>query len=100
MIDALNPGLRVTSNREFFVMKPEEACELLEAIANISGTKDKLKRIHIPVAQKQTVRRPPVNFAKCGIPVGAKLVYTEDPTVVAIVVGERKVQYPHQTVDL
>ena len=100
MIDDLNPDLRVTSNREFFVMKPEEAYELLEAIATISGTKDKLKRIHIPVALKQTVRRPPVNFAKCGIPVGAQLIYTEDPTVVAIVVGERKVQYQNEITSL
>ena len=100
MIDALNPDLRVTSNREFFVMKPEEAYELLEAIANISGTKDKLKRIHVPVAQKQTVRRPPINFSKCGIPVGAQLVYTDDPTVVAIVVSERKVQYQNEITSL
>lgn len=38
MIDNLNPDLRVTSNREFFVMTPQEAFELLEAIATISGT--------------------------------------------------------------
>lgn len=100
MIDDLNPDLRVTSNREFFVMKPEEAYELLEAIATISGTKDKLKRIHIPVALKQTVRRPPINFAKCGIPIGAQLIYTEDPSVVAIVVSERKVQYQNEITSL
>ena len=45
MIDNLNPDLRVTSNREFFVMSPKEAYELLEAIATISGTKDKLKKV-------------------------------------------------------
>ena len=34
-----------------------------------------------------------MNFEKCGIPVGAELVFMEDPTVVATVVNERKVQY-------
>lgn len=93
MIDNLNPDLRVTSNREFFVMTPEDAYELLEAIATISGTKDKLKKVKITPAKKQVVRRPPVNFSKCGIPVGAELVFIEDPTVVAKVVGDRKVEY-------
>ena len=93
MIDNLNPDLRVTSNREFFVMSPEDAYELLESIATISGTKDKLKKVKIVEAKKQKVRRPAVNFKKCGIPVGAELVFVEDPTVVAIVVSDRKVQY-------
>ena len=34
-----------------------------------------------------------MNFAKCGIPVGAELVYIEDPNVVCTVLNERKVQY-------
>ena len=71
MIDNLNPDLRVSSNREFFVMSPQEAYELLEAIAVISGTKDKLKKVKVAPAKKQVVRRPPVNFVKCGIPMGA-----------------------------
>ncbi len=44
-------------------------------------------------SKKQSVRRPPVNFAKCGIPVGAELVLVDDPSVVAVVVSERKDQY-------
>ena len=93
MIDNLNPDLRVSSNREFFVMSPQEAYELLEAIATISGTKEKLKTVKVVEAKKQKIRRPPVNFAKCGIPVGGELVFIDDPNVVAIVVNERKVQY-------
>lgn len=100
MIDNLNPDLRVSSNREFFVMSPQEAYDLLEAIATISGTKDKLKKAHVSESKKQKVRRPPVNFAKCGIPVGAELVYIEDPSVVAIVVSERKVQYNNEITSL
>ena len=93
MIDNLNPDLRVTSNREFFVMSPQEAYELLESIAIISGTKDKLKKVKVVEAKKQKVRKPPVNFVKCGIPMGAELIFIENPTVVAKVVGERKVEY-------
>ncbi len=93
MIDNLNPDLRVSSNREFFVMSPQEAYDLLEAIATISGTKDKLKAVKIVNEKKQIIRRPPVNFAKCGIPMGAELVYIEDTSLVVKVVSERKVEY-------
>lgn len=93
MIDNLNPDLRVSSNREFFIMTPDEAYELLEAIATISGTKSKLKKVKASPAKKQVVRRPPVNFSKCGIPIGAELVFTEDPSIIVKVVGERKVEY-------
>ena len=93
MIDNLNPDLRVTSNREFFVMTPQEAYELLENIATISGTKDKLKKVKIIEKKKQKVHRPPVNFSKCGIPVGAELAFVEDPTVIVKVAGDRKVEY-------
>ena len=100
MIDKLNPDLRVTKSREFFLMSPQEAYELLEAIAVISGTKDKLKKIHVPEGEKQKVRRPPVNFTKCGIPIGAELVFVEDPTVIVTVVDERKVSYKNEITSL
>ena len=100
MIDNLNPDLRVSSNREFFVMSPQDAYDLLEAIATISGTKDKLKKVKLADAKKQKVRRPPVNFAKCNIPVGAELVFIDDPSVVVTVVNERKVQYKNEITSL
>ena len=100
MIDNLNPDLRVSSNREFFVLSPQEAFELLEAIATISGTKDKLKKVKVPDAKKQKVRRPPVNFAKCNIPIGAELAFIEDPSIVVTVVSERKVQYNNEITSL
>lgn len=43
LIQTLNPQLRLTSNREFFIMKPEEAYEILRCMAVIHGTTDKLK---------------------------------------------------------
>lgn len=100
MIDNLNPDLRVSKNREFFVISPEEAYELLESIATISGTIGKLKRTKVCETKKQRIKKPPVNFAKCGIPVGAELVFVEDPSVVAIVVSDRKVQYKEEITSL
>lgn len=100
MIDNLNPDLRVTANKEFFVMTPQEAYELLEAIATISGTKDKLKRVKIVEVKKQAVKKPPINFKKCGIPMGAELVFTEDPTVKVTVVSDRKVQWNEEETSL
>lgn len=100
MIDNLNPDLRITKNREFFVLSPEDAYELLESIATISGTNEKLKRKKVAPIKAKKTKRPPVNFAKCNIPVGAELVFVEDSSVVAIVVDERKVQYNDEITSL
>lgn len=100
MIDNLNPDLRVTKNKEFFVMTKEEAYELLEAIAIISGTKDKLRRKSVPKISVQHVKKPAINFSKCGIPIGAELVFTEDDSVKVIVVSDRKVQWNDEETSL
>lgn len=95
MIDNLNPELRVSKNREFFIMSAEDAYDLLEAIATISGSKDKLKKTKKEdghIAQHKT-KKPAVNFAKCNIPIGAELVFIDDPNVKVIVVSEHKVQH-------
>ena len=98
MIDQLNDDLRVTKNREFFLMTPDEAYKLLEAIATISGTKDKLHppKVKADPNTSQQVRKPPIDFEKCGIPVGAELVFTENPSVKVTVVSNRKVQYNNE----
>lgn len=102
MIDNLNPDLRVSKNREFFVMTSQEAYELLEAIATISGTTEKLKRKgkNVPKIPAQHIKKPPINFKKCGIPMGAELVFTEDPTVKVTVVSDRKVQWNEEETSL
>lgn len=81
-------------------MSPEDAYELLESIAVISGTGDKLKKVKVDKAKKQIVRKPPVNFSKCGIPIGAKLVFVDDPSVVVEVVSDRKVLYKDEITSL
>ena len=117
LIDTLNPKLRLAKNREFFAMSAEKAYRLLEAIAIISGSADKLKR----VAQRQgettagsskrqthgsgssgRKQRPTINFQKCGIPVGAELVFIDDDSVrVTVVDAEKnKVEYNGETTSL
>lgn len=44
LIAKLNPGLRITPNREFFEMLPWDAYDMLFAIAQMHGRTDKLKR--------------------------------------------------------
>ena len=99
LIDKLNPDLRVSKNKEFFIMSPEDAYELLEAIAAISGPTSKLKR-EKETPTKQTIRKPPVNFAKCGIPVGAELVFIKDESIRVTVYNERKVLYKDEITSL
>lgn len=80
LIDTLNPKLRLAKNREFFAMSAEKAYQLLEAIAIISGSADKLKRV-VPMQGEGTVsstrkqphcqgssgrKRPAINFKKYG----------------------------------
>lgn len=117
LIDTLNPKLRLAKNREFFAMSAEKAYRLLEAIAIISGSADKLKRvapmqgetvsdnsIKQPHCSGSSVRkkRPAINFQKCGIPVGAELVFIDDDSVRATVVDaeKNKVEYNGETTSL
>ena len=97
LIDNLNPDLRISKNREFYVMTPEQAYQLLEAIAIISGSTTKLskaKQLHI------NMKRPPIDFIKCGIPKGAELIYTEDSNIKVIVVNNHKVKYQEELTSL
>lgn len=101
LIDNLNPDLRVSKNREFFIMSPRDAYDLLEAIAMISGSQDKLRMtMTAEVSAEQKTRKPAVNFQECEIPVGAELVFIDDPNVRVIVVSDRKVQYNNEITSL
>lgn len=102
LIDKLNPDLRVSKNREFFVMSPEDAYELLEAIAMISGSQDKLQKAKSTstTTEEAKTKKPAVNFQKCNIPIGAELVFIDDPEVKVTVVSERKVQYNDEITSL
>ena len=60
IIDKLNPKLRHNRDREFYDMSPEDAYKLLEEIATISGTTNRLKKYSI---HNMNDRRP---YAKSG----------------------------------
>ncbi len=83
-------------------MSAEDAYDLLEAIAIISGSQNKLKKRKIICDQSdaQKTRKPSVDFSKCEIPMGSELVYIDDPNVKVVVVTERKVLYNDELTSL
>ena len=117
LIDKLNPELRAIDEfdgkprvKEFYEMSKEAAYELLECIAKISGTMDRLKKVkpegheildeQIAAEIKEAARRGPFNFSACEIPVGAELVYLDDPNVKAKVLDDRHIEYQGETTSL
>ncbi len=100
LIDNLNPDLRVSKNREFFIMTPEDAYELLEAIAIISGSQDKLKLANPTIKKETNTKRPPINFFACGLKKGDELICVEDPNIKVIVDSEHKVLYNNELTSL
>jgi len=95
LIDSLDPSLRHAKNREFYEMSPKKAYEILSAIAQINGDEDLLVLnqdaapagiCHTDNTKKRSSR---LTFAMLGIPVGAELVYKDDPTVVVKVADNK-----------
>lgn len=110
LIDKLNPELRSIDNfdgkerrREFYAMSPDEAYSLLECIAKISGTEDRLKKMAPEgheILDEETAKevakeakRGPFRFSAVDIPVGAQIEYVNDSSVVATVVDDRHISY-------
>lgn len=93
-----------TRTKEFYAMAPEDAYALLESIATISGTKDKLKRftpegheitdeqVAAEVRAEVEERRTPFSFQKCGIEAGSKIVLDGHEDVIAIVKDDRQIE--------
>lgn len=117
LIDRINPDLRSTETfdgkeriREFYIMSAEDAYSLLECIAKISGTTDRLKRLKpegheiedeqlANEIQKES-HRGPILLTKIGIPVGAELEYLNDKNIKVRVVDDRHVEYDGETTSL
>lgn len=110
LIDKLNPELRSIDNfdgkerkREFYAMSPDEAYSLLECIAKISGTEDRLKKMAPEgheILDEETAKevakeskRGPFRFSKYDIPVGAVIKYINNPAIEATVVDDRHISY-------
>lgn len=117
LIDKLNPDLRTIESfdgnarvKEFYAMSAEDAYSLLECIATLSGTTDRLKKMKPEwhevederMAQeiKETARRGPFRFGECGIPTGSELAYVDDPSVKVKVLDDRHIQNGSETTSL
>ena len=114
LIDKLNPDLRTIENfdgkervKEFYAMSAEDAYGLLECIAKISGTLDRLQRLtpegheildeQIAKEVRETVRRGPFRFSACNIPIGSQIEFIEDSSIKATVVDDRRIEYNGET---
>ena len=114
LLDKLNPDLRTIENfdgkervKEFYAMSAEDAYDLLECIAKISGTLDRLQRLtpegheildeQIANEVRETVRRGPFRFSACNIPIGSQIEFIEDSSVKATVVDDRRIEYNGET---
>lgn len=114
LIDKLNPDLRTIENfdgkervKEFYAMSAEDAYGLLECIAKISGTLNRLQRLtpegheildeQIANEVRETVRRGPFRFSACNIPIGSQIEFIEDSSIKATVVDDRRIEYNGET---
>ena len=106
IIDTLNPNLRTIETidgkqrvREFYAMSAEDAYSILESIAKISNTTNRLKLIELSSDDKkdeeeaETVRRSCFRFSECNIPIGAEICFINDKTKIATVVDDRHIEF-------
>ena len=116
LLDTLNPDLRTIEtfngqkrSREFFEMSAEDAYSILEAIARISGTENRLHRVtptgeqleeEREAEQTRSARRAPFRFSMVGLKPGDKVAFARDPSKQAMVVDDRRVEYEGVTTSL
>lgn len=117
LIDALDPDLRTIETfdgkervKEFYAMSAEKAYGLLECIAKISGTLDRLRRMQpegheildeqIAEEVKEAAKRGPFRFSMCNIQPGERIVYIEDETITPIVIDDRRIEWNGETTSL
>ena len=119
VIEKLNPSLRTVERtdgkvrkREFFAMSPEDAYGLLEAMAEIHGTTDRLLLIEPTAAEKaqeleaEEIREiaKPFRFPMCNIQPGEQLEFwksaVEGSGIYVTVVDDRRIQYNGEVMSL
>ena len=112
IIDKLNPNLRSIDDfkgqkrvREFYAMAPEDAYAILEAIAEINGQTDKLKRVTMTAEEKAAEetaeevdaahmeRLSPFAFSKCQIIPGEEVEWYADSNMKFKVIDDKNVEY-------
>ena len=117
LIDSLNPDLRSvetfngkTRTKEFFAMSPEEAYAILEAIAKISGTTERLHRVtptgdelkdeETAAEIKSEARRGPFRFSMIGLAPGMEICFCNDNGITAEVVDDRSIRFRNEVMSL
>jgi len=112
IIDRINPDLRSIDDfngqkrvREFYAMTPEDAYGILEAIAEINGFTERLKKYQMTesevkdeaLAQEYDIenseRASNFSFSACNIEVGESIEYYENPDITAVVLDDRTVEF-------
>ncbi len=112
IIDQLNPNLRAIDEfdgkprvREFYEMSAEEAYALLENIAAISGTKERLHKyspkgheikdeeMAEAIRTERLERKSPFSFVKCHIDKGEELEFYKRPDIKAYVNDDRTIKF-------
>ena len=119
IIDRINPELRSIENfngqkrvREFYAMTPEDAYGILEAMAEIHGYGELLKKYEMTESEAQderlaqeydnenTERASNFSFSACRISVGEQIEYYENPDIKATVIDDRNVEFEGQSYSL
>lgn len=112
ILDKLNPSLRAIQQyngrmrkREFFAISAEDAYAVFEAMAEIHGCPERLKRwkttkeelIDEEVAEiienERRERHANYTFDYWNIPEGAELVHVDNPDIKCIVIDARRLEY-------
>ncbi len=116
IIDGLNPDLRTIETfdgkkrvKEFYAMQPEEAYNLLDCIATISGTKECLKRmkpegheiLDEEMAEEVSAesKKPAFKFSMIDMKPGTVITYRDGKTK-AKVINDSKIELNGETMSL
>ncbi len=92
---------RINNNREFFRLDPEQVSVILALVDRKNITEEVSAEIQQDLTEEdkqssekiKRVSRPALNYQEMGIPVGATLSYTKDPSIQVTVISGRKVSY-------
>ncbi len=98
-IKRLNPDLRIRPNREFFNIKPEDAAEILEDVAElIDGefwckVESDITTAKMVKPTKQVAQQKRFTCYGKGLQNGDEIKFIKDSTIIAVVCGERQVKF-------
>jgi hypothetical protein len=89
---------RINPKREFFKLSPTAPIAILKLIELQNITKAFSDEMTISkednvVLEKFKSKRPALNFQELGIPIGAEISFTLNPSILATIVSSKKVNY-------